>query len=134
MATKPSGTEYENTKMKPIDHRKTPGASARVASSRNETVDFATPSSTIIAVKTLAKNVEAHLGERAFCVIFEDDLERCWPSKGVKRAEREKEIQFFAESQGWSAVILTADSGTRALFRKLEQGAANHEGSSVVPG
>jgi hypothetical protein len=94
----------------------------------------ANPSSTIIAVKTLAENVAAHLGERAFCVVFEDDLERCWPIKTVKRADREKEIHSFAKSQGWTAVILTADSGTRALFRKLEQGDANYDGSSVVPG
>ena len=100
MVTKPSGTEYHDMKMKPID-------------------DFAAPSSTIIALKTLAKNVAAHLGERAFCVIFEDDLERCWPSNKVKRADPEKEIHSFAKSQGWTAVILTTDSGNRAIFRKL---------------
>jgi hypothetical protein len=51
----------------------------------------------------------------------------------VERAEREKEIQFFAKSHGWTAVILTVDSGSRAIFRNLEQGAANYDGSSVVP-
>jgi hypothetical protein len=87
----------------------------------------------IIVLKTLAEHIAANLAERAFCVVFEDDLERCWPSEMVERAEREKEIQFFAKSQGWTAVILTVDSGSRAIFRNLEQGAANYDGSSVVP-
>jgi muramoyltetrapeptide carboxypeptidase LdcA involved in peptidoglycan recycling len=115
--TKPSGTEYEG--MKIMDHRRAPGTIARLASSGSQTLDFAAPSSTISALKTLAKNVAAHLAERAFCVIFEDDLERCWPSNRIKRADREKEIHSFAKSQGWSAVILTADSGTRAMFRAI---------------
>jgi hypothetical protein len=84
----------------------------------------------IIALKTLAEHIAARLKQRAFCVIFEDDLERCWPSE---RAEREKEIQFFAKSQGWTVAILTADCGIRAIFRKPKQGAASHEGSSAVP-
>jgi hypothetical protein len=85
-------------------------------------------------LKTLAEHIAAHIGERAFCVVFEDDLLRCWPSERFERAEREKEIQFFAKSQGWTAVIFTTDSGIRAIFQKLEQGATNYEGSSVVPG
>ena len=71
-------------------------------------------------MKTLAKHVAARLRERAFCVVFEDDLERCWPSKGLERAEREKGIQSFARSQGLAAAILTVDSGIRAIFRKPE--------------
>jgi hypothetical protein len=46
---------------------------------------------------------------------------------------REKEIQSFARSQGWVGVILTGDSGIRAIFRKLEPSSADYEGSSVVP-
>jgi len=87
----------------------------------------------IVVLKTLAKHVAVRLRERAFCVVFEDDLERCWPSARLKRAVREKEIQSFAGSQGWVAVILTGDSGIRAIFRKLEPSSANYEGSSVVP-
>jgi hypothetical protein len=119
--------------MRPIDD---PGVPAEAGVARREVKQliFAKSSSTIIALKTLTKNVAAHLGERAFCIVFEDDLERCWPGEKVERGEREKEIQFFAESQGWTAVILTADSGTRAIFRKLEQGTANYDSSSVVPG
>jgi hypothetical protein len=32
-------------------------------------------------LKTLAKHVAARLRERAFCVAFEDDLERGWPNQ-----------------------------------------------------
>jgi hypothetical protein len=83
--------------------------------------------------ETLAKDIASHLDKRAFCVVFEDDLERCWPSDGLEQCEREKEIQLFAKSQGWTAVILTADSGSRAIFRKLEHG-AGYDRASVVPG
>ena len=111
----------------------TSGAAARVARHELETLDFAMSLSTITVLKTLAKHVAAHLAERAFCVVFEDDLERCWPSARLKRAVREKEIQSFAGCQGWVAVILTGDSGIRAIFRKLEPSSADYEGSSVVP-
>jgi hypothetical protein len=120
--------------MRAIDDPGAPGNPVGMASRELKHLISANSSSTIIALKTLAKNVAARLGERAFCVIFEDDLERCWPSKMVKRADREQEIHSFAKSQGWTAVILTADSGTRAIFRKLEQGTANYDGSSVVAG
>jgi hypothetical protein len=89
-------------------------------------------SSMIIVLKTLAEHIAAHLGERAFCVVFEEDLERCWSSEMVTRAEREKEIEAFAKSHSWKASILTVESGSRAIFRKLEQGADNYDGSSVV--
>jgi hypothetical protein len=85
---------------------------------------FATPSSTIIILKTLAENVAARLGERAFCVVFEDDLERCWPRRRIARAEREREIQGFAESQGWAATIVEGEFGSRAIFFKPGTGAA----------
>jgi hypothetical protein len=49
------------------------------------------------------------------------------------RAEREKEIQSFAKSQDSTPVILSADSGIRAMFRKLKEDAANDESSSVIP-
>jgi hypothetical protein len=119
--------------MNPVDYRRAPCAVAKLASPRTEKLDFAKKSSsTVIALKTLAEHVAAHLEERAFCVVFEDELERCWPSKRLERAEREKEIQFFAKSQGCNVAILAADSGIRAIFRKLQQGAANYKGSPAV--
>ena len=73
----------------------------------------------IVVLKTLAKHVAARLQEQAFCVVFEDDLERGWPSKCMAPEIREKRIQDFAESQGWSAAIVDSGFGTRAVFHRL---------------
>ena len=65
----------------------------------------------------LAKHIERRLKERAFCVVFEDEVERCWPREKFGHTERHEQIQAFAESRGWSASILDFDSGrTRAIF------------------
>jgi hypothetical protein len=83
--------------------------------------------------KTLAKSIEAQLEERAFCVVFEDDLKRCWPSNQMSQAERNSEIHRFAESLGWSTTILEGVFGTRAIFQKLEPGALDYERPRGVP-
>jgi len=68
----------------------------------------------------LAEHIERCLKDRAFCFVLEDDLERCWPSEKIEGPEREKQIQAFAESHGWSASVLNTDSGlTRAIFACL---------------
>ena len=72
------------------------------------------------ALKVLAEHIAQQLKERGFCVVFEHDLERCWPSSGMSQAERERKIQDFAESQGWTAAILEAGFATRAIFQKAE--------------
>ena len=59
----------------------------------------------------LAKHIERSLRERGFCVVLEDELERCWPSEKIDREDREKQIQTFAKLQGWIVSILDADSG-----------------------
>ena len=71
-------------------------------------------------LKTLAEHITQQLKERGFCVVFDRDLERCWPSGRMTRAEREREIQAFAESRGRTAAILDAGSGTRAIFQQPE--------------
>jgi len=71
-------------------------------------------------MKILAKHVANQLEERGFCVVFEDDLERCWPSREMTRSVRESSIQAFAESQDWDATILEGEFGTRAIFQKTE--------------
>ena len=73
-------------------------------------------------MKTLTKDIAAKLGEGAFCVVFEDDLERCWPSNKMPEAKRRKEIQNFAESHGWTAAILEGVFGTRAIFEGKADG------------
>ena len=72
-------------------------------------------------LKILAEHIKQQLKERGFCVVFEHDLERCWPSSGMSQAERERKIQDFAESQGWTAAI-QAGFATRAIFQKAEPG------------
>ena len=65
----------------------------------------------------LAKHIERSLRERGFCVVLEDELERCWSSEKSDREDREKQIQTFAKSHGWMVSILDADSGAkRAIF------------------
>jgi hypothetical protein len=69
--------------------------------------------------EALAEHIERRLKERAFCIVFEDELERCWPGEKIERAEREKQIQTFAESRGWTASVLNSNAGrTRAIFRR----------------
>jgi hypothetical protein len=71
-------------------------------------------------LKLLAEHIAQQLNERGFCVVFDRDLERCWSSGKMTRAEREREIQAFAESQGWSAAILNAGFPMSARFQKPE--------------
>jgi len=71
-------------------------------------------------LKILAEHIAQQLKERGFCVVFEGDLERCWPSSGMSQTERERKIQDFAESQGWTAAILDSGFVTRAIFQKPE--------------
>jgi hypothetical protein len=69
-------------------------------------------------MKTLVKHVAARLEERGFCVVFENDVERCWPSNKMTHAKQKREIHSFAESQGWTATVLEGGFGTRAIFRE----------------
>ena len=71
-------------------------------------------------MEKLAEDVTARLKEQAFCVVFEDDLERCWPREKLREEEREREIEVFANSRGWIAIILSVDSGIRAIFRQAQ--------------
>jgi muramoyltetrapeptide carboxypeptidase LdcA involved in peptidoglycan recycling len=69
-------------------------------------------------MKILAKHVAAQLKERTFCVVFENDVERCWPSNKMTHSKRKRKIQSVAESQGWTAAVLEGGFGTRAIFRE----------------
>jgi hypothetical protein len=80
---------------------------------RNETKGHA-------ALKILAEHIAQQLEERGFCFVFDRDLERCWPIGRMTRAEREREIQAFAESQSWIAAILPAGFRMRVIFQKPE--------------
>jgi hypothetical protein len=71
-------------------------------------------------LKTLVKHIATEVEERGFCVVFENDLGRCWPLEEIAGPERKRAIEEFAESQGWSAAVRAF--GTRAIFQKREAG------------
>ena len=65
----------------------------------------------------LAIHIEWHLTGRSFCIVFEDQIERYWPTKKLRDTEREEQIQAFAESHGWNAFLHKTDvDRTRAIF------------------
>jgi hypothetical protein len=64
----------------------------------------------------LARRIERDLEERHFCVVFEDEVQRCWPSEKFEPLERERQIQAFAKSRGWNASIHNSEGLTRAIF------------------
>jgi hypothetical protein len=69
-------------------------------------------------LEKLTRQVTASLKERAFCVVFEADLDRCWPTEILAKDEREEKIAAFAKSQGWTVGFVTVDSRNSAIFRK----------------
>lgn len=71
-------------------------------------------------MKMLTEQIRTQLEERGFCVVFENDLARCWPVEKIEWPERETAIQEFAESRGWTAEILAGAFGARAIFQRLE--------------
>jgi len=85
-------------------------------------------------LKTLAKHIAAQLEERGFYIVFEDDLNRYWPSNDMEPTTRLKEIHCFAEAHGWSvAIVDTGLFGTRAIFQRLEPDPDGYESSLVPP-
>jgi hypothetical protein len=45
----------------------------------------------------LATRIERDLEERHFCVVLEDEVERCWPSENIKPTERLNQIEAFCQ-------------------------------------
>jgi hypothetical protein len=65
----------------------------------------------------LATHIEWNLTTRSFCIVFEDQVERYWPTEKLTDTEREKQIQAFAESHGWNAFMHKSDlDRVRAIF------------------
>jgi hypothetical protein len=68
----------------------------------------------------LSKFVRERVEKREYCMVFESQLEPCWPAEKIKsaaRTAREKKIRAFAKANGWTAVI--HDSGLRVIFKKI---------------
>jgi hypothetical protein len=77
---------------------------------------------------TLIDHIAAQLVLQPFCLVFDDDLERCWPSNQMSPEERNSEIHRFAESHGWSAAILDVGVfGNSAIFQRVEPDAVGYE-------
>jgi len=67
--------------------------------------------------EALAEHIQLRLKERAFCVVFEAELERCWERKKLGDTQRREQIQAFAKSHEWSVSIHDFESGCiGALF------------------
>ena len=73
-------------------------------------------------LETRIKRMAQHLKQRGFCVVFDRDLERCWPSSRMSSARRERKSKKYAESQGCNAAILDAGFGMKAILQKPEFG------------
>src|SRR5215470_3960363 len=72
---------------------------------------------------TLAKHIERHLKEREFCVVFEDEVERCWP-RGNWDAQNER-----AKSR-----LLPNLAGGAPLFSMSALGSEHYSGIGVKGG
>jgi hypothetical protein len=70
-------------------------------------------------LEALAKHIDRQLKEREFCVVFEDELARCWPIEEIKAAERAEQIKGFAKSHRWRLSMSNYDSVyTAAIFER----------------
>jgi hypothetical protein len=69
-------------------------------------------------MQKLAAMIEERLKKRAFCLVFDPELQRCWPLEKMDSVEREREIEAFARSRGWHVAVLPVESGTRAIFQE----------------
>jgi len=68
-------------------------------------------------LETLARHIKGNFKKWSFCVVFENELERYWPTEKMNDSERESQIQAFAESHGWIAFMHKNDFDlTRAIF------------------
>jgi len=68
----------------------------------------------------LAKFVRERVEKRKYCMVFERQLEPCWPAERIKsaaQAAREEKIRAFARANGWTAVI--HDPGISVTFKKI---------------
>jgi hypothetical protein len=68
----------------------------------------------------LAKFVRERLEKRKYCMVFESQLEPCWPAEKIKsaaRIAREKKIREFAKANDWTAVL--HDPGLSVTFKKI---------------
>jgi len=71
----------------------------------------------VLGLETLARHIKGNFKKWSFCVVFEDELERYWPTEKINDSERESQIQAFAKSHGWIAFMHKNDfERPRAIF------------------
>jgi hypothetical protein len=68
----------------------------------------------------LYRHIDERLRARNYCVVFENELQRVWPTEKRERAKRAAAIEAFARSHGLSATI--HDPGIRVTFRRISAG------------
>ena len=68
-------------------------------------------------LEALAEHIGRRLKERAFCVVFEDEIERCWPRKNLADTERREQMQDFAKFHRWSVSIHNESDRVAAIFQ-----------------
>ena len=67
----------------------------------------------------LVKYVERSLKERDFCIVLEDELERCWPSEKVDPADREITFKVSPNYVDGSCPCSIAILGRRGHYSSL---------------
>jgi len=70
-----------------------------------------------VDLEALTKHIRERLGTSKFCIVFENELERVWPTDNALREKRAALIHAYAKEKGWSATV--SDPGMRVTFRKL---------------
>jgi hypothetical protein len=73
-------------------------------------------------LKILAEHITQQLKERAFCVVFEGDLQRCWPSSGMSQAERERKSKTSPNLRGGVPQFSRLGSLREQYFKRPEPG------------
>jgi len=67
-------------------------------------------------VNALYQHIDERLRARKYCVVFENELRRVWPTEKRERAKRVAAIERFARAHGLTANIY--DPGIRVTFRR----------------
>ena len=70
-----------------------------------------------VDLEALTNHIRERLGTSKFCIVFENELERVWPTDSALREKRAALIQAYAKENGWSATV--SDPGMRVTFRKV---------------
>jgi hypothetical protein len=68
-------------------------------------------------VDSLYRHIEERLQTHKYCVVFENELQRIWPTPKKERAKRAAAIEAFALAHGLTATI--HDPGIRVTFRRF---------------